>query len=498
MVPLIFIIFITVDVFMLKKIMTFILIYLLAFNTFGNEFSLKKRMSFIKNKLQKITKNLSENNTQALEFIEQEMKKIEALDSPYNQNFTEKELNKIKDYLRGLKSTFIKSTKEDSSLFQKFLGWLSDAAPYFILAGLVIISVLLIKSPALATDKHEPILKMKESDTDENPINIKLKKAMAQSISWHPNGSYIAYEDIGYSIKIRSQYGSNSGRLGTHNDYIHKIAWNPNGQFIASGSADGVVKIWALSFTGSGLFKGGNLLTSFGGSRKKITTSRSPSWSPDGKYLALIYDKNIVIFCMQTRTFIHSIRTNTKNSISAVAWSKNWYTNSYHIAAVNGFDKTISIWKLSIKNNIFSNTLITTQKEKNIINPRMAWDPNGNYLAYTCANEKDLKIWDLKAKKRNSIITLKGHKNPIHSIAWSFDGKYIAAGASKRVRIWNFRTKKIQPLILDNYPEKYKFKYFPEYKNVITALAWAPIDNHYYLVTGSADQSLQFYDFIEE
>src|SRR5207302_4233424 len=64
---------------------------------------------------------------------------------------------------------------------------------------------------------------------------------------------------------------------------------------------------------------------------------------------------------------------------------------------------------------------------------RMAFSPDGRYLAYSSSDDKKVKVWDLAADRE--VLTFPGHGNPVVCVAFSPDGKRIASGSMASVAI---------------------------------------------------------------
>lgn len=75
----------------------------------------------------------------------------------------------------------------------------------------------------------------------------------------------------------------------------------------------------------------------------------------------------------------------------------------------------------------------------NIIN-RMAWSPDGRYLA-SPASDKTIRIWDVQNVECTAV--LEGHNEQVNCVAWSHDGQQLASGSNDGgVQLWSTNTWK--------------------------------------------------------
>jgi WD40 repeat protein len=91
----------------------------------------------------------------------------------------------------------------------------------------------------------------------------------------------------------------------------------------------------------------------------------------------------------------------------------------------------ISLWSLA--NQVQPNGSIDLKTVVNIL----AWSPNGAILAAACDNHS-VQLWD--ASDRRLTRTLTGHKRGVTAVAFSTDGRTIASGDGRTIKLWHAAT----------------------------------------------------------
>lgn len=158
-------------------------------------------------------------------------------------------------------------------------------------------------------------------------------------------------------------------------------------------------------------------------------TIRAVDYSPDGKIIATGGDDgSVILWFPQTGRQFRTLSGHTAG-ITSVAFSPNG-----SLLASSGVDGTIRLWDinkdealLNIKADIFPITSISV-------------NPSGQIIA--SASSYQIKLWNINTGKE--IRSLK--ENPsviINSIAFSPDGKILAAGKSdKSIKLWDIEQGK--------------------------------------------------------
>jgi WD40 repeat protein len=111
----------------------------------------------------------------------------------------------------------------------------------------------------------------------------------------------------------------------------------------------------------------------------------------------------------------------------------------------------------------------------------LAWAPGSEQLAIGLFNgpyNSSIVIWDVA--NRRLLSTLRGHSQPVYSVAWSPDSKWLASGGNdRRVIIWNAATGEQHITLLGH-------------TNKVFTLAWSP--NGKRLASGGSDGRLIVWD----
>ncbi len=157
----------------------------------------------------------------------------------------------------------------------------------------------------------------------------------------------------------------------------------------------------------------------------KIINPSIIQFSPDGQYVGVVSDKNILeVYSIKSKIFKRPLQCTLP--ITSITFSPN---NKYVITTAG--DKFSKIW------DIESNVGVCIKPLGDIADwiRNAYYSPDGNYIA-TSSIDSTGKIWDSRTKRLNNILF--GHKDRVTSISFdSLGKKTVTTSDDCSTKIWN-------------------------------------------------------------
>ncbi|XP_037088650.1 F-box-like/WD repeat-containing protein TBL1XR1-B [Pollicipes pollicipes] len=244
------------------------------------------------------------------------------------------------------------------------------------------------------------------------------------SLDWNCDGTLLATGSYDGYARIWTTDGRLASTLGQHKGPIFALKWNKKGNFILSAGVDKTTIIWDASS---------------GHCTQQFAFHSAPAldvdWQSNTSFASCSTDQCIHVCKLASDKPIKSFRGHS-NEVNAIKWDPLG-----NLLASCSDDMTLKIW--SMKQDTCVHDLQAHSKEIYTIK----WSPTGpgtnnpnmNLILASASFDSTVRLWDVD--RGQYIHTLTKHTEPVYSVAFSPDGKFLASGSfDKCVHIWSTQT----------------------------------------------------------
>ncbi len=245
-----------------------------------------------------------------------------------------------------------------------------------------------------------------------------------QCVAFSPDGKVLVTG--GVEQHARLWYVATGKGLGTlkHPDFVESLAYSADGHTLATGGFDGTVRLWDCA-----TWKQSSVWTN--PDRHAV---KGVAFSPDGKTLAAASEKIVVLWDVATGKPRHTLRGH-REDIWSIAFSLDG-----KLLASGGADETVRLWDPATGKEL------AVRKAHDEIVCAVAFHPSGRWLVTGGIhhvgrpgeeeNSGEIKVWDVAT--RRVVQTVAAHTLPTITVAFSLDGKTLAAGScDKKLKLWD-------------------------------------------------------------
>lgn len=241
------------------------------------------------------------------------------------------------------------------------------------------------------------------------------------SLDWNYDGRRLATGSYDGYARIWTIAGRLDSTLGQHKGPIFALKWNKRGNYILSAGVDKTTIIWDAAS---------------GQCTQQFSFHSAPAldvdWQTNNSFASCSTDQCIHVCKLGNDKPIKSFQGHT-NEVNAIKWDPQG-----NLLASCSDDMTLKIW--SMKQDTCVHDLQAHSKEIYTIK----WSPTGpgtqnpnmNLILASASFDSTVRLWDVE--RGACIHTLTKHTEPVYSVAFSPDGKFLASGSfDKCVHIWS-------------------------------------------------------------
>lgn len=241
------------------------------------------------------------------------------------------------------------------------------------------------------------------------------------SLDWNCDGTLLATGSYDGFARIWKTNGRLASTLGQHKGPIFALKWNKRGNYILSAGVDKSTIIWDAST---------------GQCTQQFSFHNAPAldvdWQTNKSFASCSTDQRIHVCRLGSDVPIKTFKGHT-NEVNAIKWCPQG-----KLLASCSDDMTLKIWCMN--RDKCCHDLQAHSKEIYTIK----WSPTGpgtqnpntNLLLASASFDSTVRLWDVE--RGVCVHTLTKHTEPVYSVAFSPDGKYLASGSfDKCVHIWS-------------------------------------------------------------
>jgi WD40 repeat protein/tetratricopeptide (TPR) repeat protein len=256
--------------------------------------------------------------------------------------------------------------------------------------------------------------------------------------AWSPEGNIIATGSNEDIIGLWETTGALYKSITPDSEYVGALDYNPDGTILASGSGDGTIRLWDRE---------GRLLTSFKAHEYGLADMKI---SPDGRMiLSCSFDNTVCLWDMEGTCLKNFDKF--ESSAEAIGFTPD--SKSFAI----GLKQEIVFYGLdgSEKKRIQYQDAIETLKRPFDYIRSIAFSPDGRYIAATADDtfgngNHAVKVFDTDGRL---IHDFRGHTNGINRLAFCPNSRYVASGSlDTTVRLWDVETGEAK--VLEGHHDK--------------------------------------------
>jgi len=298
--------------------------------------------------------------------------------------------------------------------------------------------------------------KLWDSNTGKVRYSLPGHTAAVRAVAFSPNGLQVATASEDQRVKVWNVgSGQEELTLAGHKGPVLGVAFTADDQQLATVSTDGTARLWNIG-------PSQELITLF----DPVENISDLTFAPDERYVTTLGDQGTLKrWDLLTGQVVVTYTVNLPNQVGNDGFSADGRR-----LAIGEVDEAPSVWNLETATPFgIGQRLLTLAVPLKQVYHAVALDATGAKLATATAERPiTLKIWDATTGKL--LWALPGHKDVIHAITFSRDGRYVAsASADRSAKVWDVLTGRAVLTLTGHLDELWDVAFSPDGKRLATA-----------------------------
>ncbi len=280
-----------------------------------------------------------------------------------------------------------------------------------------------------------------------------------------PDDRYVVSCDD-HAVRVWDLYTPSAApcNLAGHTSWVRSVALSSDGQYVISVSLGGKVRVWDLQAQPI---------------KPRILTEywvKSVALSSNGQY--------VISGSLDNKVRVWDLRAQPATQPSILGEHKDW-VNSVALSqddryVVSGsYDNLVRVWDLEAPSAALH---ILSGHTRSVNSVALSSD---NRYVISGSGDETVRVWDLHAPS-TPLHILAGHDSDVWCVALSPDNQYILSGSGDHTaRVWDIASGQCLMTIKD-------------FSGSVSAAIWKKIGNLDYVVTGSYDKAVRWWQLIKD